>query len=210
MSNNQNENSPAAEHTESSTAQADLALIRKMMLEAQTSAALDGRYLVLWGVVLALPQVFTFLGALFIDGFSNESLGTVWFVVLGIGIMGSIILGFMHPRGPVNLGVRLYSSVWIGFCLSMCLLFILAVTGHEPLLFSLAIVAPIITGLAFFATAAIINLGWLRWVALGWWILGVLVSFLEQSSFIGVIYSFAYLGLMAGPGLAIMRLGKKV
>jgi hypothetical protein len=88
----------------------------------------------------------------------------------------------------------------------MCLLFVLAVSGNEEVLYSLAIVAPAMTGLAFFATAAIINLGWLRWIALGWWLTAILVAVLDAYSVVGIIYILAYLGLMAGPGVAMTRL----
>jgi len=192
-----------------STAQEDLALIKKMMLEAQNSAALDGRYLILWGVILALSSIYIFIRSGFSDGFNGEGTIAVWFVMLGIGICGSIILAYLHSREPINSGAHIYASIWIGFCLTMCLLFILAVSGSEEVLYSLAIIAPAMTGLAFFATAGIINLGWLRWIALGWWLTAILVAVFNNDTYIGVIYILAYLGLMAGPGVAITRLGTK-
>ncbi len=192
-----------------STAQDDLALIKKMMLEAQNSAALDGRYLILWGIILTIPPIYIFIRSEFSDGFNGEGTIAVWYVMLGIGICGSIILAYLHSREPLNSGARIYASIWIGFCLTMCLLFILAVSGIEEVLYSLAIIAPAMTGLAFFATAGIINLGWLRWIALGWWLTAILVAVFDSDSYIGVIYILAYLGLMAGPGVAITRLGTK-
>jgi hypothetical protein len=189
-----------------STAQQDLAIIKKMMLEAQNTAALDGRFLILWGVVLAIPQLYIFIRSSFFGGVADEGSIAIWFVVLGIGICGSIILVYLQSRGPINSGTRTYASIWIGFCLTMCLLFVLAVSGNEEVLYSLAIVAPAMTGLAFFATAAIINLGWLRWIALGWWLTAILVAVLDAYSVVGIIYILAYLGLMAGPGVAMTRL----
>lgn len=180
-----------------------------MMLEAQQTAAFDGRYLVLWGAILAIPQIYSFI----LYGFSSEvdygGSVVVWFVVLGIGICGSVFLGYLYSHQPINAGARTYASIWIGFCLTMCLLFVLAVSVSEEVLFSLAIVAPAMTGLAFFATAAIINLGWLRWVALGWWLTAIFVAVVDDNSYIGLIYIAAYLGLMAGPGIAMSRLVKR-
>ncbi|MDC1436450.1 hypothetical protein N8303_04265 [Gammaproteobacteria bacterium] len=192
-----------------SSAQQDLAIIKKMMLEAQNSAALDGRFLILWGVVLALPQLYIFIRSSFLGVAADAGSIVVWFVALGIGICGSIILAYLQTRGAVNSGARTYASIWIGFCLTMCLLFILAVSGNQEVLYSLAIVAPAMTGLAFFATAAIINLGWLRWIALGWWLTAILVALLDSYIYVGLIYSLAYLSLMAGPGIAIARLGNR-
>ncbi|MDG2091419.1 MAG: hypothetical protein P8J61_10065 [Gammaproteobacteria bacterium] len=209
MSDTQQENGPGDVSPDVSDAEADLALIRKMMLDAQTSAALDGRYLVLWGVVLGLAQAFDMLRGVLTNETANQMTAYIWFVMLGLGIIGSIILGYLHSRGPLNTGARMYASIWIGFCLTMCLLFGLAISGKENLLYSLTIIAPAMTGLAFFATAAIISMGWLRWVAFGWWLIAVFVSQFGNSFAIGVIYTVAYIGLMAGPGLAIMRLGKK-
>lgn len=192
-----------------STAQQDLAIIKKMMLEAQNTAALDGRFLILWGVVLAIPQLYIFIRSSLFGGVADEGSIAIWFFVLGIGIFGSIILVYLQSRGPINSGARTYASIWIGFCLTMCLLFVLAVSGNEEVLYSLAIVAPAMTGLAFFATAAIINLGWLRWIALGWWLTAILIAVLDAYSVVGIIYILAYLGLMAGPGVVMTRLGHR-
>lgn len=194
---------------DASSAEADLALIRKMMLQAQNSAAIDGRFLVLWGSVLGLTQAIVLFTASFMGNSENQWTIYIWFVMLGIGICGSIILAYMHSRSTVNTGVRTYASIWIGFCLTMCLLFILAISGQESLLFSLAIIAPAITGLAFFATAAIIGLGWLRWVAFCWWLTAIAIALLESSPFVGVIYMLSYIFLMAGPGLLIAQNGKR-
>lgn len=192
-----------------SSAEADLALIRKMMQEAQNSAAIDGRFLVLWGCILGLTQALILFMSNVLAYADGVWILYVWYVMLGIGICGSIFLAYLHSRSSVNAGVRTYASIWIGFCLTIFLLFILAVSGQGALLLSLVIIAPAMTGLAFFATAAIIGLGWLRWVALGWWLTAIFAALFNSSPFIEVISIAAYLALMAGPGLAITRLGKK-
>tara|TARA_R110000772_G_scaffold214558_1_gene325114 strand:- start:616 stop:1230 length:615 start_codon:yes stop_codon:yes gene_type:complete len=190
-----------------STAEEDLALIRKMMLEAQSSAAIDGRHLVLWGSILGFAQALVLLNI----GQAGDAGRTIliWFVLLGAGIVGSAILGYKYSQRPVNLAVRLYSSVWIGFCLTMCLLFVLAVAGHQEILFSLSVVAPAMTGLAFFVTASIIGMGWLRWIALCWWLTAIASAVFSNSSYLEYIFIFAYLFLMAGPGLVMTRSGRR-
>lgn len=206
MSDLQNDNNAG----QKSSAEADLALIRKMMLEAQNSAAIDGRHLLMWGLVLGLAQALVLLS----DALSSDPDGgrtaTIWSVLLGIGIVGSGILGYRYSHRPVNLAVRLYSSVWIGFCLTMCLLFVIAISGQQQVLFSLSVVAPAMTGLAFFATASIIGMGWLRWIAFSWWFTAIATAAFSDSSYLEFIFMFAYLVLMAGPGLAITRSGSRV
>lgn len=192
------------------SAEADLALIRRMMQEAQQAAAIDGRHLTLWGSVLGLAQTLVLFSARFTSDNEGARTITIWFALLGIGIVGSGILAYRYSRRPVNLAVRLYSSVWVGFCLTMCLLFILAVTGQQEVLFSLSVVAPAMTGLAFFATASIIGMGWLRRIAVCWWLTAIMAAVFSDTLYQGIIFILAYLFLMAVPGVLITRSGNRV
>ncbi len=184
----------------------DLALIRRMMEEAQEAAALDGRHLVLWGVLLAAVQAVRLTLALAGAGPAGAY---PWVGAMAAGICGSAVLGFSWRRHPTNLAVRLYGSVWIGLCLTIVLLFALALAGRGIELAHLGVVASATTGLAFFVSAAIAGRGWLRWVALGWWAAAPTAGLLAPGPLAGTVGIALYLGLMALPGLAIVRRGKR-
>lgn len=184
----------------------DLALIRRMLEDAQQAAALDGRHLVLWGVLPAAVQAVQL--ALALAG-AGQMARYAWVGAIAAGICGSTVLGFSGRRHPTNLAVRLYCSAWVGLCLTIVLLFALALAGRgiEPA--HLGVVAPAATGFAFFVSAAIAGLGWLRWIALAWWAAAATVGLLGPGPLSGTVSIALYLGLMALPGLAIMRRGKR-
>lgn len=184
----------------------DLALIRRMMEDAQQAAALDGRHLVLWGVLPAAAQAVQL--ALFAAG-AEPLARYAWVGAIVAGICGSAALGFSGRRHPTNLAVRLYCSTWVGLCLTIVLLFALALAGRgiEPA--QLGVVAPATIGLAFFVSAAIAGLGWLRWIALAWWAAAATAGLLDPGPLAGTVSIALYLGLMALPGLAIVRRGTR-
>ncbi len=161
----------------------------------------------LWGVQLAAVQAVQL--ALALAG-AGPAGAYPWVGALAAGICGSAALGFSWRRHPTNLAVRLYSSVWMGLCLTIVLLFALALAGRgiEPA--QLGVAAPAATGLAFFVSAAIAGLAWMRWIALAWWAAAAAAGLLDPGLPAGTIMGIAlHLGLMALPGLAIVRRGKR-
>ena len=75
----------------------ELALIRRMMEEAQAAAAFDGRHLVLWGVLLAAVQAVQL--ALALAG-AGPAGAYPWVGAMAAGICGSAALGFSGRRLP--------------------------------------------------------------------------------------------------------------
>ncbi len=197
---------PAGMFPGDSTPAHDLALIRRMMEEAQQAAALDGRHLVLWGVLLAAAQAVQLV--LFLAG-SGPAGPYAWVGAMIAGVGGSVALGFSGRRHPTNLAIRLYGSVWVGLCLTIVLLFALALAGRGIEAAHLGVVAPATTGFAFFVSAAIAGLAWLRWIALAWWAAAATGGLLDPGPLAGTVGIALYLGLMALPGLAIVRRGTR-
>ena len=72
-----------------------------------------------------------------------------------------------------------------------------------------AVVAGVM-GIAFFASARLTNLSWLRWVALAWW-LGELAIFSLRHHVERLPLSAALmLLLLAGPGLILLQRGARI
>lgn len=67
-----------------------------------------------------------------------------------------------------------------------------------------------VMGIAFFATAWMTNLPWLRWIAVAWW-LGVVALFVLRHQVEVLPLSAALmLLLLAGPGLVLLRRGARL
>src|SRR6516164_7050188 len=96
----------------------------------------------------------------------------VWGIAVAIGYLGTY--GFIRGWSPVSPG-----ALWAA-CLGLPWLFSLRrvaamVTGEARNGWCNAIVAGVM-GIAFFASASLARLPWLRWVGIAWWI-GELVLF---------------------------------
>ena len=191
-----------------SAPEADLALIRRVMDEATRTAAMDGRYLVLWGLALAAAQA----GTLAIYGLYGPAISRwinyLWWTAFAVGVGGSILLGFAGRHAPINLAVRLYRAAWRGFFLTMCILMAIAAFGKVIRFVDFMVFAPAITELTFFVSGAVAGFGWLRWIALGWWAAAVVFGLLGSNDATGILAIAVYLGLMALPGFLVMRQGR--
>jgi hypothetical protein len=65
-------------------------------------------------------------------------------------------------------------------------------------------------GIAFFASASLANLRWLRWIAVAWW-LGELAAFaLRHQPEVLPLSAVLMLLLLAGPGFVLLRRGAQI
>jgi hypothetical protein len=191
-----------------SSAEADLALIRRALNEAARTAAMDGRYLVLWGLVLTIAQGGTFAAYQLFGPAANQWINYLWYGTFLAGFIGSVLLGFSHRHATVNLAVRLYRNAWQGLFLTLVIVAATAASGRVIQFVDFMVIAPVITGLAFYVSSAVTGFGWLRWLAVAWWAAGLLFGILGPSAATGLLAVAVYLGLMALPGYLIIRQGR--
>ena len=124
----------------------------------------------------------------------------VWGIAVAIGYLGTY--GFVRGWSPVSPG-----ALWAA-CLGLPWLFSLRrvaamVTGEARNGWCNAIVAGVM-GIAFFASASLARLPWLRWVGIAWWI-GELVLFaLRHRVEVLPLSAALMLLLLAGPGYVLM------
>ena len=191
-----------------SAPEADLALIRRVMDDATRTASMDGRYLVLWGLVLTVAQGGTFGSYWLYGAAAGHWAGYLWWGTFSIGIVGSILLGFSHRHATVNLAVRLYRQAWSGLFLTMCIVAATAAFGRVIQFLDFMVFGPVITGLAFFVSSAVTAFGWLRWLALAWWAVAIVFGVVGPGVATQILAVAVYLGLLALPGYLIMRQGR--
>ncbi len=65
--------------------------------------------------------------------------------------------------------------------------------------------AAVTMGLVFFVSSFLCGLGWLRWIALGWWLAGPLLLFLRQDPSILLVVATLHISLLAFSGLVLLR-----
>ncbi len=185
----------------------DIALIRRAIEEGGAYATACGPDMLVWGVAVALGYLGTYA---FIRGWSPVMPNVLWVVFLGLGWLYSLrpllrrIGGGREEfpaRGPM---AQALAMLWLG-CgtfLTILAVFVMA-SGRED--WCDAVVAGVL-GIAFFASAWLSNLPWLRWVAIAWWIGEIAMFALRHDAAVRLPLAAALmLVLLAGPGLPLLR-----
>ena len=185
-------------------AREDIAFIRKAIEEGGAYATASSPDMLVWGIAVAVGYLGTYG---FIRGWSPIAPEPLWATCSGLawlfslrrvprGIAGHAAL----PRGPM---ARALAMLWLGCGVFLTIMGIaVMVTGEGRNGWWNAVVAGIM-GIAFFASATLTHLPWLRWVAIAWWV-GELALFSLRHRIEALPLSAALmLLLLAGPGYAL-------
>jgi hypothetical protein len=187
----------------------DIAFIRRAIEEGGAYATGYGANMLVWGVAVALSYLGTYA---FVRGWAPIAPYIIWPVCLGVGWLYSlsrlarrIVAGRsdFRTRGPM---AQALAMLWLGCGTFLTILAIAVLTsGDGGLGWCEAVIAGVL-GIAFFASASLSNLPWLRWVAVAWWIGEIAFFALRNDAAVRLPLAGALmLMLLAGPGLVLLR-----
>jgi len=196
----------STEGVTASQAEADLALIRKMMSAGRKRAGIDGSHLVLWGAVLAVTFLAQYLMSTgIVPRFHIEA----WVVAIVTGSIASSYLGRkMGPQycGP-NPTLTGYVSAWQAVGLTMVLYFVTSILSGETDNRTISILSSGVMGSAFFVMARVIITKPLYFAAFGWWAIMIYDAQLAEIHVETLLVkSIACVFLVLFPGLFLKRL----
>lgn len=189
-------------------AREDIAFIRRAIEEGGAYASAGSPDMVVWGIAVALGDLGTYG---FIRGWSPLPPGSLWAVCIGLPWLYSLRRLFRRligsgiasaVRGPM---ARALSMLWLGCGIFLTTLGIAAMwTGAAREGWFDPVVAGVM-GIAFFASASLSNLPWLRWIAIGWWIGELAIFALRHQPEALPLAAVLMLALLAGPGLILLQ-----
>ena len=186
----------------------DIAFIRRAIEEGGAYATACGPDMLVWGVAVALGYLGTYA---FIRGWSPIAPNGIWAVCLGLGWLYSLrplLRRIVASRGDCPARVPMAQALamlWFGCGVFMTTLAIAAMaSGAVREGWFDAVVAGVL-GIAFFASAWLSNLAWLRWVAIAWWIGEIALFALRHDAAKFPLAASLMLVLLAGPGLLLHR-----
>ncbi|MBV8531701.1 MAG: hypothetical protein JO104_10320 [Candidatus Eremiobacteraeota bacterium] len=186
----------------------DIAFIRQAVEEGRSYATARSPDIMVWGIAVAIGYLGTYA---FVRGWSPIRPGWVWAVCVGLPWLYSLrrLLPIFEQHCADSPMARAMGMLWFGCGVFFTTLGVAAMwTGDVRQGWWNAVVAGVF-GIAFFASASLANLGWLRGVAVLWW-LGELALFaLRHHLEVLPLSAALMLLLLAGPGLVLtMRRGK--
>jgi hypothetical protein len=187
----------------------DIAFIRRAVEEGRGYATARSPEMVMWGIALGIGYFGTYA---FVRGWWPIRPGWLWAVCLGFPWLYSLRrrLSRTKRRCGERPTARALAMLWLGCAFFLTTLGTAAMlTGEAAQGWCEAVVAGVF-GVAFFASAALSNLGWLFGVAVLWW-LGELALFaLRHRPEVLPLSAALMLLLLAGPGLLLtIRRGAK-
>jgi hypothetical protein len=195
-----------AERGSEPTIEDDIAFIRRTVEEGRSYARGRSPDLMVWGLFMTVGYLGTYAYVLRRSPLTPEWLWPVCVVLPWIYSLRHIFLRRFagtsaRARAPM---AQALSMLWLGCGISIAVLAVTAnwtIPTHAPW-FDSAVAA--ILAIAFFAGATLCNLGWMRAVAVGWWI-AVPVMFALRNSILVLPAGAAFMFLLlAGPGAILL------
>jgi hypothetical protein len=189
----------------------EIAFIRRAIEEGRGYASGRSPDMVVWGVAVALGYLGTYAR---VRGWWGFATGRLWAVCIGLpwlfslrgllrGLLGGLLGG--APRSPGKPMGRAMAMLWLGSGVSLTMLGLsLSLSGDVNQEWLPAVAAGAM-GVGFFASAALCNLGWMRAVAIGWWVGEVLLYTYRHQPEILLLSAALMLGLLAVPGIILLR-----
>ena len=179
----------------------DIAFIRQTLEEGRSYARLRSPDFAVWGGLVTLGYLGVYGRNI---GLWSLDLNWIWWPLVVMGWLFSTrsFVRRSETRQKPGPQARALGALWLGLGITLMLLGLMQaiVDVHfewmDLMVFSLLAVC-------FFATATIIGVSWLRWIAAGWWLAAV-VAFLfrdtPEMALVGAVFMFALLCL---PGLVL-------
>ncbi len=185
----------------------EIALIRRVIDESRKFAFDNGKYYLLWGVLITIA-IFVQYAAILT---SNGSISTwIWVVTIGFGWLVSIVMGM---RGPSRVsgwpvGAKLVALIWASSGVSMTIIgFVGPFTGAlHPWAICPALAT--VMGGAYAISSLVYRLKWVTMVGIAWWV-GALVMFAVKGLVTLPIFGSMMILFQIIPGLVFYRNSKK-
>lgn len=194
-------------------AQEDLAFIRKMMADTQTIMVDDGKPAIVWGILVAIGMVATYIGVL-----TNTDFGIAWMWIalslIGWGYVYYYRVQKVKRTHTRTLAGRMIGAIWgaSGFAIGL----VIVLTFVSPSISGMQIISPlaltsitaIILGVAYFISGLLYGKRWVSYLSLGWWT-GAVVMMLWPTVHVLVIYALMLVAFQIVPGIILYRNSKR-
>lgn len=143
----------------------EIAFIRSALEEGRAYAHLRSPDFTVWGALMALGYLATY-GS--VTGFWSIGPGAIWWSLVALGWLFSLRGVWNRGRREEGPSVQALRALWLGFGVTALLFAVLPLAGSGRGE-GLDVLSSGLLGLAFFVSATISRVSWLRLVAAGWW-----------------------------------------
>jgi len=184
----------------------DLKFVRKVMENCARKQQDDGVYFIIWGLLIPIATIVTNVCIHFEQ---YKLIGLVWLLSCLIGTFTSVFIGIkQNIKKTASQGVKLQSIIWLSCYISMLLMAISAFISKAIGFNEIMAMLSFILAIGVFISGFLSGTKLLRFMAIGWWITGMVCAFTKNydASIVVTISTFC---LFFIPGIILHLRSKK-
>lgn len=190
-------------------AQEELAFIRKVMSDSRTIIYDDGKPGIVWGIIVALGMLATY-----IDAMTELHFEVAW-LWIGLSALGWAYI-YYYRRTKIKkyrmrtLAGKMIGAIWgsCGLCigLTITLTYVAPQISGEWVIHPIALtsICSILVGMAYYITGIVYGKAWVGNISYGWW-LGAIVMLFWPSVHVLLIYAGMLIAFQVVPGIILYR-----
>jgi hypothetical protein len=193
---------------DSRQAETDLSVIKTIMEDSRKIAIANGIYYILWGILVSVALVVTYL--LILNHLTGQNIGITWLAAILAGWIATIIISkrINSTRRVRTFAGKILGALWIGSGIAMTIFGFVGTMSHA---YDGIFICPInatVLGAAYFASGIIQSQSWIRNLSFGWWA-GAVLLFIFPSIHTLLIFAFMMTVFQTIPGVILYRQRKK-
>lgn len=193
---------------ETKQAEAEITEIKKIMEDSRRIMVDDGTGFILWGLLVAVGLIFTYLSVLEYLAWSISSVA--WFVLIGMGWLITIlqIRKERKLRKAVTFAEKTAGAIWGSAGITMTIIGFVGSYSGLVKGFGISPLMCCVLAAAFFVSGVVYSDKTFRYLSFGWWA-GALIMFFWRSPHTLLLFALMMIFMQALPGFLMYRKWKK-
>jgi hypothetical protein len=184
-------------------AQQELAFIKKVIADSRTAISGDGKDLIVWGLVVVIGMVTSYVAIQFDYTISKLLL---WAALIGIGWTYTLVNEFQNRKKNrfKTFGGKILGSLWMGCGIVMTLVGFLTTTTGALKSWGIIPMISLVLGIGYLVTGVVHDNRWTRLSALGWWG-GAIIMFIWPGQYMFLLFSAMMIAFQIVPGMKLYQ-----
>ena len=188
--------------------ESEISFIKKVIDDSRRATLDNGKYYILWGVVIGVASVGTYIGA--VNKWDENFINWMWMNCIIIGWVFSIIFGLQDRKKEKakTFAGKMIMHTWIGAGISMAVIAFVGITSKVVPYDAICPLIAAVLGGANYISSRIQRSGLILAVAIGWWA-GSALLFLMSGIEIMLVYGIMLILFSILPGVFLYAKWKK-
>jgi hypothetical protein len=182
--------------------ESEILFIRKIMEDSRKASIDNGKYYILWGIVIGIASIGNYLGVT--HNATSNFINWIWLNCILLGWGFSIYFGWKDSKKEKNVTFarRMLTHTWLGAGITMCVLVFFGLTTRSIPYDAICPIIAAVLGGANYISSMIHRSKFLLGIAIGWWA-GSAIMFLMTGIDILLVYGVLLILFSVVPGLIL-------